>query len=193
MFKKSMSASKHIPMAFTHSGKLTGPFSLIINNRPLAFTNQFKRMIDKCSFYVCADGGANRLLDAIKTDGQILQKLPDCVVGDMDSLRTDTSSYFKERDVRIIHNPDQNSNDIEKAFEVSLEILKSKNVRSESAKSSAININNESNSTNQISKNFSAFEIIVWRFLGSRIDHLMFSYQVQHFLIGSFEQPNEFE
>lgn len=187
MFRKSMCVSKYIPMTFTFSGNFSRPFSLIINNRPLAFTNQFKKLINDCSFYVCADGGANRLLDAIVADGENLSKLPDCIVGDMDSLRADASTYFKDRKVSIIHNPDQDSNDIEKAFEVSLEILKNKNLNPQNLIDRSANKQDESLSSDETIRSICPFEIIVWRFLGSRIDHLMSSYKVQHFSISSFE------
>ena len=162
-------------MTFTFSGNFSRPFSLIINNRPLAFTNQFKKLINDCSFYVCADGGANRLLDAMIADGENLSKLPDCVVGDMDSLRADASSYFKERKVSIIYNSDQDSNDIEKAFEASLEILKNKKLKPQILIDTSTNKQDKSVSNDETIGNICPFEIIVWRFLGSRIDHLMFS------------------
>jgi thiamine pyrophosphokinase len=58
---------------------------------------------------VCADSGAEH---AIK-----LGLTPQAIVGDLDSVTSDTIKYFESQNCEIIRIADQESNDFEKAFE----------------------------------------------------------------------------
>jgi len=66
-----------------------------------------KRLIKNYDVIACADGGANI---AFK-----FKILPGFVIGDLDSIKPDVKSFFEERKVEIIYDPDQDSTDIEKS------------------------------------------------------------------------------
>ena len=69
---------------------------------------------------VCADGGANRLYDALgASEGSRDQMLPDFIVGDLDSLRPEVEQFYRERGERTVIErlEDQDYNDMEKAIE----------------------------------------------------------------------------
>lgn len=57
---------------------------------------------------VCADGGAEK--------ARQLNLMPDLIIGDMDSVTTDTINHFQASEVKIIHQPNQNNNDLEKCL-----------------------------------------------------------------------------
>jgi thiamine pyrophosphokinase len=42
--------------------------------------------------------------------------IPDCITGDLDSILSTTRQYYTNRGVSIVHVPDQNSNDLDKAI-----------------------------------------------------------------------------
>ncbi|MEI7672862.1 MAG: thiamine diphosphokinase, partial [Deltaproteobacteria bacterium] len=58
-------------------------------------------------FIVCADGGANKV--------RAYRIVPDCIIGDLDSITQKTRHYFSF--VPIIHNSDQESTDLEKVLD----------------------------------------------------------------------------
>lgn len=58
-------------------------------------------------FIVCADGGANK--------ARSFGIMPDCIIGDLDSITQRTRQYFSF--VPTLYNADQNSTDFEKVLE----------------------------------------------------------------------------
>ena len=64
------------------------------------------RRLSEAEQVVCCDGAALKLLDAGRE--------PDWIAGDLDSLPPELKHRFA---ARLIHNPDQESNDLAKAFE----------------------------------------------------------------------------
>jgi len=64
-------------------------------------------LLKKKPFIICADGGANK--------ARAFNILPHCIIGDLDSITQKTRHYFSS--VPIIHNPDQNSTDLEKVLD----------------------------------------------------------------------------
>lgn len=62
------------------------------------------QVLKKAAFLVCCDGAANNLLNT----GQE----PDVIIGDLDSISQD---ILEENSSRILHKPDQESNDLTKA------------------------------------------------------------------------------
>lgn len=80
---------------------------------------------------VCADGGANRLYNALRTgpdresmvhpystfENQTnIFQLPDAIVGDLDSLLPHVGTFYESRGVKVIPDPDQNSTDFGKCL-----------------------------------------------------------------------------
>jgi thiamine pyrophosphokinase len=81
--------------------------ALIICNGEMPSQNLLSPLLKKKPFIICADGGANK--------ARAFSIMPDCIIGDLDSITQKTRHYFSS--VPIIHNPDQNSTDLEKVLE----------------------------------------------------------------------------
>jgi thiamine pyrophosphokinase len=63
-----------------------------------------------CALFVCADGGAN----VAREHGLV----PDAIVGDLDSISTESLAHFHA--VPVVHEPDTERTDTEKAIEYAL-------------------------------------------------------------------------
>ncbi|MDP1675871.1 MAG: thiamine diphosphokinase [Bacteroidota bacterium] len=81
--------------------------ALIICNGEMPSQKLLAPLLKKKPFIICADGGANK--------ARAFNILPYCIIGDLDSITQKTRYYFSS--VPIIHNPDQNSTDLEKTLE----------------------------------------------------------------------------
>jgi thiamine pyrophosphokinase len=67
---------------------------------------------------ICADGGANRLYDrAIKVDAEDLV-IPQYIKGDLDSIRDDVKEFYRKKGTQILHDVDQNTNDLDKCLQL---------------------------------------------------------------------------
>ena len=62
---------------------------------------------------VCADGGANRLFDVSLP----AERVPDIIVGDLDSLHQHVRSEYESNGTKIIEIADQNQHDLDKALQ----------------------------------------------------------------------------
>jgi len=116
--------------------------ALVVLNGPIRRPPSpiFQRLWEASSFRVCADGGANRLYDStFPVDGQALRRkdkvegepdssdgssseqleawIPDLIRGDLDSLRSDVRAHYASRGCRVEHDPDQDSNDLDKCLQ----------------------------------------------------------------------------
>ncbi len=80
--------------------------ALIICNGEMPSQKLLAPLLKKKPFIICADGGANK--------ARAFNILPHCIIGDLDSITQKTRHYFSS--VPIIHNPDQNSTDLEKVM-----------------------------------------------------------------------------
>ena len=115
--------------------------ALIILNSPIhdPSTNPvFTSLWNISTFRVCADGGANRLYDAtvskaVHSDGDP-QKVtdtdsnnfvPDLIRGDLDSLQPHVRSFYESKGCRVECDPDQDSNDLDKALKSIFQRMKS--------------------------------------------------------------------
>jgi len=88
-------------------------FAIIILNQPqnwLAYT----RLVNLASLIVCADGGANRLRKHTAQDSRV--RMPDAIIGDLDSLESETEHYYRNKGVQIIRDADQYSTDFTKCL-----------------------------------------------------------------------------
>lgn len=81
--------------------------ALVICNGEMPSSKLLSPLLKPKPFIICADGGANK----VRAYGII----PDCIIGDLDSITQKTRHYFSS--VPVIHNPDQNSTDLEKVLE----------------------------------------------------------------------------
>eukprot|EP00301_Raphidiophrys_heterophryoidea_P026892 c9377_g1_i1.p1 GENE.c9377_g1_i1~~c9377_g1_i1.p1 ORF type:complete len:162 (-),score=33.84 c9377_g1_i1:550-999(-) len=69
------------------------PFHLIVLNTPLP--GYFLNLWRTAKTRICADGGSNRVLGFQGWNGR--EKLPDCVVGDLDSAAPQALSFFRSK------------------------------------------------------------------------------------------------
>lgn len=83
----------------------------------------FRRLWTSASLRLCADGAANRLLDSFGTaafegqSGASSVPLPDAILGDLDSIRPETQSFFESKGVAVHVRPSQFATDLQKAIQ----------------------------------------------------------------------------
>ncbi|KAI5792312.1 thiamine pyrophosphokinase [Pyronema domesticum] len=92
-----------------------GPFALLILNQPIFNKSIFLNLWRKATLRVCADGGANRLFEALTPSERGLY-LPTAIIGDLDSLRPSVRSFYSSHSVQINQDDDQNSTDFGKCM-----------------------------------------------------------------------------
>lgn len=93
---------------------------LIVLNGPSQVEKQLMDMMLKTRPYlVLADGGAKRYKAYAASIKDNPPQIPDCIIGDMDSIDAETLAYFKSQsdDIKIVNlEKDQDSTDLEKAI-----------------------------------------------------------------------------
>ncbi|KAG0030950.1 cAMP-dependent protein kinase subunit [Podila clonocystis] len=92
-----------------------GRFALIILNQPILIQRHLFENF-------CADGGANRLYDLMKTDEERAKYLPDFIRGDFDSLRDNVKDYYASNGVQVEKIDEQYSTDFMKCIELVREL-----------------------------------------------------------------------
>jgi thiamine pyrophosphokinase len=121
------------------------------------------------SFY-CADGASNRIYDGLRDTPVLLAACrPEYIVGDLDSMRRDVATYYESVGTKIVKNPDQDTNDLEKC----VEHLLSQNVSIES---------------NGLSMN--EITLVVMGAFGGRFDQQMHSLHVCYKYMDTFKSIN---
>lgn len=65
---------------------------------------------------MCADGGANRLYDALQPEERV-NFIPDVICGDLDSARKDVLDYYQSKGSEVVRLPDQDNTDFSKAVQ----------------------------------------------------------------------------
>jgi thiamine pyrophosphokinase len=86
------------------------PKAVILANGAPPPPEVLRRAIEGTALFLCADGGANVARD--------LGLSPDAIVGDLDSISVESRHHFRK--VPIIHVPEQDRPDTEKAVEYAL-------------------------------------------------------------------------
>jgi len=91
------------------SSSSSGAALVVLNTE---FSGTLLRMLWRStSLRVCADGGANRLYDLAR------DLVPDAIVGDLDSVRSEVRSFYEEeKGVLISRVGEQDHNDLDKAI-----------------------------------------------------------------------------
>lgn len=95
-------------------GKPRTAYGIVILNQPIN-RKALKTVLDDAVLVVCADAGADRYMDYQQnyaTDA----RLPDAIVGDLDSISTKAEQYYTEKGVALSKDPDQYSTDFTKAL-----------------------------------------------------------------------------
>lgn len=97
-------------------GQPTNPYAILILNQPIN-RNALNAIIEEGTYLVCADGAANWLLKYdCSNDNYIKKRLPDAIVGDLDSLKPETEKHYKDLGVRVVKDLDQYSPDFFKSL-----------------------------------------------------------------------------
>lgn len=73
----------------------------------------FETIEPKCENIILVDGGSNRFHESKYRDSKKVR----CIIGDLDGIKEETRSFYKDKGVDIIHDPDQNTTDFEKALQ----------------------------------------------------------------------------
>lgn len=130
-------------------------------------------------FKICADGGANRLLEASHAnEGPPMQ--PSLIIGDMDSLRADVLKYYKDAGVPLIDlSEDQDSTDLQKCLAyLQAHVLPGPSLSEEVGLGSRLSDPGEEDSQTR------PHQIFVLGAFGGRIDHTLNNlntlYQFRH-------------
>jgi hypothetical protein len=99
--------------------EFTSTYALIVANSETVTAPVIRRIWNNFDYRICADGGANRLFDAIidlDPDADRSLYVPNAIKGDLDSLRDDVRSFYASIGCDIIQDDDQDTNDLEKCI-----------------------------------------------------------------------------
>ena len=119
----------------------------IVLNYKITFDTD--NLFDKADIIICADGGADKYFEKVGENG----KIPNFIIGDLDSITKSTHDYYKDKGTSILQN-DSQTTDYEKSLYFALEKISS--------------YGNEEIKTH----------IIVVGASGGRLDHSMNNYQI---------------
>jgi thiamine pyrophosphokinase len=98
------------------SGHAANPYAVLILNQPVN-KNALSAVLSNASMLVCADAGADRLYKYDHDQNEHLNtRLPDAIVGDLDSLSDHVATYYRNHNVQIVKDPDQYSTDFTKCL-----------------------------------------------------------------------------
>ncbi|EJT98223.1 thiamine pyrophosphokinase Thi80 [Dacryopinax primogenitus] len=92
----------------------TSPCALVILNTPLEHF-LVKKIWPTCQWRACADGGSNRLFDALQEEERSAY-IPDLIKGDLDSIRPDVKSFYAAKGVPIVKDADLYATDLIKCI-----------------------------------------------------------------------------
>lgn len=86
------------------------------------------RLWDVFDLAICADGGANRLYDGLQALGpsMVSKCVPTFIKGDLDSLRPDVEGFYRSSKCRVVRDPDQDTNDLEKCLQLVQDLCEGK-------------------------------------------------------------------
>eukprot|EP00160_Parvularia_atlantis_P005631 Unigene14860_Nuclearia_a/m.44636 Unigene14860_Nuclearia_a/g.44636 ORF Unigene14860_Nuclearia_a/g.44636 Unigene14860_Nuclearia_a/m.44636 type:complete len:182 (-) Unigene14860_Nuclearia_a:339-884(-) len=91
-----------------------GQRALVLVNQPLV--HGWRALWEAAGTRACADGGANRLHDALPDAAERARYLPSFVTGDLDSLRPDVRAFYEAHGVRVTHDASQDTTDLTKCM-----------------------------------------------------------------------------
>lgn len=86
---------------------------MIILNQPITRRDTLMRVWYASTLRYCADGGANRLYDALDPEERE-RMLPTMIKGDLDSIRPDVKAFYASRGVAIKRDPSEYATDLQK-------------------------------------------------------------------------------
>eukprot|EP01031_Cornospumella_fuschlensis_P025288 gene25288-30537_t len=92
-------------------------YHLIILNSPSLPYKLLPRLWSQSTTRICADGGANRLFKSFVDGGDRGSFIPDCIIGDLDSIENEVVEYYKSKGTSIVKRVDQDHNDLDKSLQ----------------------------------------------------------------------------
>ena len=98
------------------TGSPSNPYAVLVLNQPIN-GNALSAVIEEASLLVCADAGADRLLEydqAIRNGYKT--RRPDAIVGDLDSLSDAAAKNYEAKGTKIVKDLDQYSTDFTKCL-----------------------------------------------------------------------------
>lgn len=95
-------------------GKPLTAYGIIILNQPIN-RNALRAVLDDAVMVVCADAGADRYMD-YQQKQMDHARLPDAVVGDLDSISTEAEQHYRDKGVVIAKDADQYATDFHKSL-----------------------------------------------------------------------------
>ncbi|KAL1413673.1 thiamine pyrophosphokinase [Vanrija albida] len=90
-------------------------YAMIILNQQITRRDTLYRAWAASTVRFCADGGANRLYDALDPEERAIM-LPTMIKGDLDSLRSDVRAYYTSKGVAIKRDPSEDATDLMKCM-----------------------------------------------------------------------------
>ncbi|KAI9930137.1 hypothetical protein ASPWEDRAFT_167804 [Aspergillus wentii DTO 134E9] len=100
---------------FNGSNDLPAPFALVVLNQPIN-ERAFGVLNENACFTICADGGANRFYDMMKSQEKESTHLPNAIIGDLDSISPTVRTHYEDLGVPVIEDSDQYSTDFTKCL-----------------------------------------------------------------------------
>lgn len=91
-------------------------YAMIILNQPITRHDALLRAWAASTLRYCADGGANRLYDALDAEERAIM-LPTMIKGDLDSIRPEVRAYYVSKGVAIKRDPSEYSTDLMKCID----------------------------------------------------------------------------
>ncbi|EPQ30055.1 uncharacterized protein PFL1_02172 [Pseudozyma flocculosa PF-1] len=98
--------------------------AVVLLNSPIGDVQKrhLVRIWETAKYRLCADGAANRLVEAFGYDCFVKgtrdqMPLPHAIVGDLDSVRPEVKSFFAEQGVEILLRPSQYATDLQKCIQ----------------------------------------------------------------------------
>ena len=82
--------------------------ALLICNGEMASSEIVHSLVEQVDLVICADGGANAAHE--------MDILPDVIIGDFDSISSDSRAHFSRAGVSLLHLTSQDDTDFEKAL-----------------------------------------------------------------------------
>ncbi|VEU23970.1 DEKNAAC105286 [Brettanomyces naardenensis] len=122
--------SIHLPLPSDPSINLISPLSflrpsddsshlqcLLILNQPIRLdTAFFTNLWNSTSLHICADGGANRLLEYSRIHPALEKCIPDYIIGDLDSLKDDVKDFYVSKGTKLKKQASQYYSDLDKSI-----------------------------------------------------------------------------
>ncbi|KIW03365.1 thiamine pyrophosphokinase [Verruconis gallopava] len=99
-----------------NGGKHAQTSRLIILNQPIQSFERLARIWENTSYHICADGGANFLLDLVSRRANAKQDyLPELIHGDLDSISDKVRKHYEDCGVKVSQDSSQYRTDFAKA------------------------------------------------------------------------------